>query len=153
MGDICINLFHRSQKFGYKIYMKGGYEYNKKSLFLFFIIPGFMAVSWEITPQKIKAVIDRIIEVSKPRRIILFGSYIKGTTDKNSDLDVLVVMRQEVKNPRKESVRIRRLLKGILMPMDILVIHEELLEEIANSPGLIYREAIKNGKVVYELPT
>ena len=51
----------------------------------------------------------------------------------NSDLDVLVVTGDEIENPRKESVRIRRALKGILMPMDILVIQESSLKEIANT--------------------
>ncbi|MEW5692886.1 MAG: nucleotidyltransferase domain-containing protein [Candidatus Hydrogenedentota bacterium] len=112
-----------------------------------------MSIPWEITPQKVKTVVDRIIEISKPQRIILFGSYINGNTNRNSDLDVLVVMKEKLENPRKESVRIRRFLKGILMPIDILVIHEKLLKEIANTPGLIYREAIKNGRVVYEATT
>ena len=36
------------------------------------------------------------------------------------------------------------------MSMDILVVPESELEELASMPGLIYREAIKHGKVVYE---
>jgi predicted nucleotidyltransferase len=109
-----------------------------------------MVVSWKITPQKVKTVIEKIIETSRPRKVILFGSYIKGGMHLNSDLDVLVVTGDEIENSRKESVRIRRALKGILMPMDILVIQESSLKKIANTPGLIYREAVKNGKVVYE---
>jgi hypothetical protein len=34
--------------------------------------------------------------------------------------------------------------------MDILVVSENELRELAAVPGLIYREAIKNGRVVYE---
>jgi predicted nucleotidyltransferase len=109
-----------------------------------------MVVSWKITPKKVKTVVEKIIETSRPRKVILFGSYIKGGMHLNSDLDVLVVTGDEIENSRKESVRIRRALKGILMPMDILVIQESSLKKIANTPGLIYREAVKNGKVVYE---
>jgi hypothetical protein len=47
-------------------------------------------------------------------------------------------------------VRIRRALKGIEMAMDILVVPEDELEELSASPGLIYREALNKGKVVYE---
>lgn len=108
-----------------------------------------MTAAWEVTPQKVKSVIEKIIEISNPRKVILFGSYVAGNMDMNSDLDVLVVER-EVENPRKESIRIRRALKGILMPMDILVVQEDVLAETADTPGLIYREAIKNGRVVYE---
>ena len=105
---------------------------------------------WAITPEKVKSAIQKIVEVSRPRKIILFGSYAPGETHPNSDLDLLIVTGDEVENPRKESVRIRRALKGIVMSMDMLVVPEKNLEELANSPGLIYREALKNGRVVYE---
>jgi len=41
-------------------------------------------------------------------------------------------------------------LKGIEMAIDILVVPEDKLEELSASPGLIYREALIKGKVVYE---
>jgi hypothetical protein len=55
-----------------------------------------------------------------------------------------------VDNPRQESVRIRRALRGIGMPMDILVVADRRLRELADAPGLIYREALREGKVVYD---
>lgn len=105
---------------------------------------------WTITPQKVQSAIEKIIEVSKPRKLILFGSYSQGKIDLNSDLDVLVVTGDKIENFRKESVRIRRALKGIIMPLDILVISENRLEQMVKVPGLIYQEAIKHGKIVYE---
>jgi predicted nucleotidyltransferase len=105
---------------------------------------------WAITPEKVQNVIQKIIEVSQPRKLILFGSYVRGDMNLNSDLDILVVLGDKIDSPRKESVRIRRALKGIVMSMDILVVPESELGELASVPGLIYREAIKNGRVVYE---
>lgn len=96
-----------------------------------------MAVSWAITPQKVKTVIQKIIEVSNPRKMILFGSYVSGKTHLNSDLDILVVTGDEVQTPRKESVRIRRALKGVTMAVDILVVPENKLLELSETPGLI----------------
>jgi len=109
-----------------------------------------MGFSWEITQAKVQMAVNKIIEVSKPRKLIVFGSYISGKTHRNSDFDVLVVTGDEVENPRKESVRIRRALKGIFMPMDIIVVQESMLEQFSNTPGLIYREALRTGKVMYE---
>jgi hypothetical protein len=37
------------------------------------------------------------------------------------------------------------------MPVDILVVPHSKWEELKDVPGLIYREAAKSGKVVYEL--
>ncbi len=109
-----------------------------------------MATSWEVTPQKVRAAVEKIIETAHPRQIILFGSYVKGRTHRDSDLDVLVVAEGPVENPRQESVRIRRALRGIGMPMDILVVAERQLKDLADTPGLIYREALREGKIVYE---
>jgi uncharacterized protein len=109
-----------------------------------------MSSLWEVTPEKVENAIKRIVEVSRPRKLILFGSYVSGNMDLNSDLDILVITGDEIESPRKESVRIRRALKGIMMSMDIVVVQENKLEELTNVPGLIYREAIRSGKVVYE---
>ncbi len=106
--------------------------------------------NWIITPQKVDAAINKILEVSKPKKLILFGSYVTGKIGLNSDLDILVVTREEIGSPRKESVRIRRALRDISIPMDILVIPETRLNKLANIPGLIYKEALERGKVVYE---
>ncbi len=107
-------------------------------------------MKWEITSEKVQKVISKIVEVSNPRKLILFGSYARGNQHINSDLDILVVAGDEIDNPRKEGIRIRRALKGINMPMDILVVSENKLEELIAIPGLIYKEAVSKGKVVYE---
>lgn len=105
---------------------------------------------WEVTSQKVDAAVRKIIEIGKPRKIILFGSFVRGTATSNSDLDVLVVTGDDVSHPRKESVRIRRALRGISMAMDIFVVQQSKWEELKDVPGLIYREALMNGRVVYE---
>jgi predicted nucleotidyltransferase len=111
-----------------------------------------MNTSWSITPEKVDAVIRRIVETSRPRKLVLFGSFVRGESHTHSDLDILVVARDEVDNPRQESARIRRALRGLSMPMDILVVSEDKLEELARRPDLIYAEALKSGRVVYESP-
>jgi predicted nucleotidyltransferase len=108
--------------------------------------------SWAVTPEKVQAANQRIAELASPRKIILFGSYVRGETDINSDVDILVVVPDTVDNPRKESVRLQKALRDILMPMDILVVPESHWERFKDTPGLIYREARRTGKVVYESP-
>jgi uncharacterized protein len=111
-----------------------------------------MNPSWMVTPEKVQAVVRMIIDSAHPRRIILFGSCARGEITADSDLDILVVSGEEVTNPRKESVRIRRELKDIDMSMDIIVVPESVLEELADAPGLIYREILREGETVYESP-
>ena len=109
-----------------------------------------MSASWLVTPEKVQAAVNKIIETATPRKIILFGSYVAGKQTIDSDLDVMVVTADGTCNPRKESARIRRALKGIPMPMDIIVVPETILALHAETPGLIYREALKHGRIVYD---
>ena len=109
-----------------------------------------METPWAVTHEKVEAALKKIVEISNPRKLILFGSYVTGSVKRNSDLDVLVVTGADVENSRKESVRIRRALKGISMSMDILVVSERVLDVCADTPGLIYREALRKGRIVYE---
>lgn len=109
-----------------------------------------IAPSWEVTNEKVDRAVQKLIEISQPVKLILFGSYVKGETTLNSDLDILVITTDEIDNPRGESVRIRRALRGISMPMDILVVPLSKWEQLKDLPGMIYREARLNGRVVYE---
>jgi predicted nucleotidyltransferase len=74
----------------------------------------------------------------------------KKSHGRDSDVDFLVVVGDEVENPRKESVRLREALGEILMPMDILVVPSGKWQELKDVPGLIYKEAQRTGEVVYE---
>ena len=66
-------------------------------------------------------IVNRIVRAVNPERIILFGSYAYGKPDSNSDLDILVIVK-ESKLPRyKRAVPVYRALEGILIPKDILV--------------------------------
>ena len=105
---------------------------------------------WTVTPEKAQLAIQRIVEVSRPKKVILFGSYARQTLHIHSDLDILIVVDDEVKDTREESIRIRRQLRGILMPMDIVVVSERQFRKLAKVPGLIYAEALQQGTLVYE---
>jgi predicted nucleotidyltransferase len=74
--------------------------------------------AWKMTPEKVQAVVERLIQVGKPKKIILFGSYVRGDATRNSDLDVLVVTSDAVESPRRESVRLRNSVSDINMPID-----------------------------------
>ena len=111
-----------------------------------------MSKAWAVTPTKVRAAIDRVVQIAHPQRVILFGSAARRKRAPN-DVDLLIVSRRDVKSPRRESVRIRRALRGITMPIDILVISKHHLHELAQQPGLVYREALREGKVVYDAAT
>ena len=91
----------------------------------------------------------RIVSVSDPEKVILFGSYVRGDYHQDSDLDILVIVKH-VTSTRLESVRLRRALRGLLVPVDVLVATTEQIDRYRNTVGLIYQSAIAEGKVVYD---
>ena len=106
--------------------------------------------AWQITPEKVQAVVQRLIQIGRLKKIILFGSYVRGNATRDSDLDALVVAGDEVESLRRESIRLRNSVSDINMPMDILVVSYSRFEALREKLGLVYREADRYGKVVYE---
>ena len=106
--------------------------------------------TWAVTAEKVDAVVQRLAKVDRVRKIFLFGSYVQGQTHRDSDLDVLVVAQDNISNTRKESVRLRDEVLDIDMPMDIVVVRESAFEALKDKVGLIYREVVQHGRLVYE---
>ena len=102
-----------------------------------------------INQTLIKEIIERILSVTNPDRIILFGSSVTGKTTKDSDIDLLI-LESEPGDTRKESMRIRQAVRGLGYPFDIIVMDQERFEETKNVIGGIAYPANKYGKVIYE---
>jgi uncharacterized protein len=99
--------------------------------------------------DQLPEITQRIVETSNPEKIILFGSYARGTSGADSDLDLLIIV-PGVKHLRKESIRVRRALRGLLVPVDIVIATPEQIERLGNTAGLVYQTALSEGKVLYE---
>ena len=106
--------------------------------------------SWAVTPEKVEQAVRRLVETGRPRQIILFGSQVSGTPHRDSDLDILVVAEDSVPQVRTESARLRAALRGIPMCVDIQVVRQSDFERLKSQVGLIYGQAIRRGKTVYQ---
>jgi len=102
-----------------------------------------------IDEKMIKKIVERILAVAQPDRVILFGSAATGEMTRDSDIDLLIVEPQ-INDRQKEYVRIRRALGGIKYPFDILLITTQWFEESKDVIGGIAYPANKYGKVIYE---
>lgn len=92
---------------------------------------------------------QRLIEAAHPEKIILFGSLARGDFDERSDLDLLVILRA-VDNRAGEMVRLRRVLKGIPMAIDIVVYSAKEVEQRRNLRGTMLYHALQEGRVVHD---
>ena len=102
-----------------------------------------------IDEKTIKRIIDRILSVTGPERIILFGSAATGQMTRDSDIDLLIV-EDSPGNTRDKSLHVRKALRGFEYPFDVIVMSTERFEETKNVIGGIAYPANKYGRVVYE---
>ncbi len=102
-----------------------------------------------IDENLVKEIVPRILSVTRPDRIILFGSAVTGTMTRDSDIDLLIV-EPEPGDRRKEYVHIRRALRGMGYPFDIIMISKKWFEESRHVIGGVAYPADKYGKVIYE---
>ena len=102
-----------------------------------------------IEPRQIDEAIRTLAKAAAPERILLFGSYARGDATDDSDLDFLVI-ESCVEDRAKEMVRLRRALRPLRVPADVLVYSAEDVERWGDQPGSALYWALREGRVVYE---
>lgn len=102
-----------------------------------------------LTQRAIQRAVKRILQVSEPSRVILFGSYARGAASPDSDLDLMVILPG---NPDKyaESLRLRRAIGSVGTGVDVLVFSEEEAHRRGQVPGTVIYWANREGKILYE---
>ncbi len=103
-----------------------------------------------LTPtQTLTEITRRIVETARPERILLFGSAVRGTWHKDSDLDLLVIVRGPV-HRRRLAQEIYRNLHGVDVPVDVVVATEDDVKTKGERVGNILRPALAEGRVIYD---
>lgn len=80
-------------------------------------------------------------------QVILFGSHARGEADARSDIDFLVVEPQ-VGNEADEAVRLRRELRDLRVPVDVVVVSRAYADEWRDVRGGIVHSALNEGRVL-----
>jgi predicted nucleotidyltransferase len=101
-----------------------------------------------ITDERVSTVVERIVNSVHPLRIILFGSKARGEARPDSDIDILVVMPDGT-HRRDTMVKIYHAVGDLNVNVDVMVATSADMIDYADSPGLIYREAIREGVQLY----
>lgn len=104
-----------------------------------------------VSEKSIKKAAHLLANKFHPYRIILFGSYARGTADEHSDVDLLVVTEQAIrKNRIKMMAEMISEIDGLGFPKDVVVITPEEYETDKDIPGTIARYVSKEGRLLYE---
>lgn len=99
----------------------------------------------------LQEMVQRMLKVGQPHKIILFGSRAQGNARADSDYDLLII--EPSKLPRyKRSASYRRALIGIGPSKDIVVWTPDEVQEWREVPNAFITTALKEGIVLYERP-
>ena len=96
----------------------------------------------------IKDLCRQIVMDFKPQKIILFGSYARGTPTEDSDLDFLVVMPFKGRSV-DQAIKIRRRI-STEMPLDLMVRTPQQIERRLKMNDFFIKEVIDQGHILYE---
>ncbi|MDX8404561.1 MAG: nucleotidyltransferase domain-containing protein [Mariprofundus sp.] len=102
-----------------------------------------------ISQEKINSAAKLLISSGNAVKVILFGSYARGDAGEQSDIDFLVV-EKEVPSKVKAMVRLRRVLRPLQLPIDVMVVSERDVEEWGGLPGTALYWALKEGKMLQD---
>ncbi|RLA93518.1 MAG: nucleotidyltransferase domain-containing protein [Deltaproteobacteria bacterium] len=100
--------------------------------------------------RRLEEAVDRLkrelASIPEVERVILFGSYVRGRRDLLTDLDVLVVMRTDL----KPLERLRWLYRKLSLPVDVdlLCLTPEELEQRRHAS--FFQGVLREGEVIYE---
>ncbi len=98
--------------------------------------------------KTIEDAVDIIVKEARPERVILFGSFSKGSTSADSDLDILVIKETD-KRPIDRRIEIERLFPDRDRPLDIFVYTPEEINYLFSIGSPFIDEILGTGKVVY----
>lgn len=106
-----------------------------------------------LSQEAIELAVQRLVSAAySPFKVILFGSYSKGSADKDSDLDLLVV-EDEIPSMAEEYSRLRGAIGSVGVGVDVMLYPRTEFERRINWRSSPVYDAIRSGKVMYERVT
>jgi predicted nucleotidyltransferase len=101
-------------------------------------------VDWAMIEQAAKLLSAAVPQGSK---VILFGSQARGTARDDSDVDFLVV-EPTVSGPLREAARLDRALRSVRLPIEIVVLSQEMFEYWKDTPNTLAWWVVREGRVL-----
>ena len=102
----------------------------------------------KVAQEVLEKIIRRIVEVTQPDQIILFGSAAREEMGPHSDVDLLVVKSGEFDQSRLVG-DIYMNLHGVGQAVDVIMVTPEQVERYQNTHCLIIAPALRQGKEIY----
>jgi uncharacterized protein len=94
--------------------------------------------------------LDNIVRLINPRRVILFGSRARGNAREDSDWDVMIVVDDDTRPEQVNWQVLGEVRRGVRAPLELIPFRESTFHERQNVKGSLPWSAATEGLVVYE---
>jgi len=101
-----------------------------------------------VLKQNIIAFVNGIVSEFHPRRIILFGSYANGCPNADSDVDLLIEMKESSNGLEMVGRIIRKLQPAF--PVDLIIHSTGQLKSRLKQGDFFLRDVVTKGEKLYE---
>ena len=98
--------------------------------------------------EDLQTLVQQIVDLVHPLRVVLFGSAVRGDAGADSDLDVLVVMPEGTHRWHTMQLLYANI-RGVDASFDTIVATPSTLEKHKDNVGLIYRAILREGRTLY----
>jgi hypothetical protein len=109
-----------------------------------------MGTTAEAIPPFLDTPVGRLVRALAPERIVLFGSYAKGTARPGSDVDLLVVCA--VAHEPWAARRARQLVAPAFPPIDLVLCTPEEADHAAEQRSPFLESILEHGVTVFRRP-
>lgn len=92
--------------------------------------------------------LDQVVQLASPLRVLLFGSRARREGSVTSDYDLLVIVK-DGENRRRTAQMLYREIKGVKIPFDLIVATESDIADYADNPFMVFNSALKEGIELY----
>lgn len=102
----------------------------------------------------ISEISNKLIQCLNPETIYLFGSYVWGSPDENSDIDLMILIKEYSESRIKLTTKAYREIREYSQyPTDLLIRTSEEFNKYAILEGSLNNKIITKGKKLYEQRT
>lgn len=107
-----------------------------------------------ITNKQIQEVTDIIVEEIQPEKVLLFGSYAAGIPNKDSDMDIIIIVNENLQKKKRidtlVKLNMKTALPDLMFPKDFKMYSLHEYEELKKNKYSFLYSALQNAKTLYE---
>ena len=105
----------------------------------------------QTSAEQIEPIVRRIAGELGLQRVILFGSLARGTSTRDSDIDLIVIQETDVRFVERPTEILNRLYEKLSgWGIDILVYTPAEFDRMLAGGNFLLSRAVEEGKVIYE---